>query len=220
MAYNLFTKYAMTDNCGGTRTKDQIKYLVFHYTGNHGDTARSNAFYFASQVVKASAHYFVDDTSVWQSVDDLRVAWSVGGNRYINSKGGSMYGVVTNTNSISIEMCGTGISLEASEKTIQNAMDLARDLMHKYNIPIQHVYRHYDVTGKSCPAWLVADSAWSQFKSKLQEQKQTEEEAAVSWALSNSIFKGNTSGDLMLNEVPTRRQLLLTLYRLYKSLQP
>ncbi len=62
------------------RAVNQIKYLVFHYTGNDGDQAANNAAYFSkNNIVQASARYFVDDTTVWRSVPDLKVAWAVGG---------------------------------------------------------------------------------------------------------------------------------------------
>ena len=35
--------------------------------------------------------------------------------------------------------------------TVQSAIELTRYLMKKYNIPADHVIRHYDVTGKICP---------------------------------------------------------------------
>ena len=66
-------------NHGGSRTAGQIKYLVYHYTGNDGDTAKANANYYQNTVVQASAHYFVDDDSVICSVDPLTTAWAVGG---------------------------------------------------------------------------------------------------------------------------------------------
>jgi N-acetylmuramoyl-L-alanine amidase len=140
---------------GNPRSANQIKYLVYHYTGNANDTAYSNARYFATTNTKsAGAHYFVDDTSVYQSIDDLKVAWSVGGSKYSDCSktgGGKMYKVVTNTNSISIEMCSkNGVITDA---TIQNAVELGKKLMSKYNIPIGNVYRHFDVNGKHCPAW-------------------------------------------------------------------
>ena len=72
---------ANAGNVGGTRAASGIRYIVIHYTGNDGDTAMNNAKYYASNVVKTSAHYFVDAKEVIQSVDDLRVAWAVGGNK-------------------------------------------------------------------------------------------------------------------------------------------
>ena len=157
MSYILQERLANPGNYGGSRAVNQIKYLVFHYTGNDGDQAANNATYFQNNIVKASAHYFVDDTTVWRSVPDLKVAWAVGGKKYANADktgGGTMYGMITNTNSISIEMCDTirnGI-YQASEATLANAAALGRELMEKYGIPLRNVYRHFDVTGKHWPS--------------------------------------------------------------------
>ena len=74
-------KTARTDNFGAARALDKIRFLVVHYTGNHGDTARNNAEYFARETVRpsASAHYFVDEHEIWQSVPDRYTAWHCGG---------------------------------------------------------------------------------------------------------------------------------------------
>ena len=91
-------------NYGGKRKAEDILYLVFHYTGNDGDHDTANAIYYRDNVVQASAHYFVDDDTVTQSVDDLTVAWSVGDRKWSDCSstgGGSLYGVANNKNSIS-----------------------------------------------------------------------------------------------------------------------
>ena len=101
---------ANPNNYGGKRTADQIRYLVIHYTGNDGDNAANNAAYFQRTVVQASAHYFVDDTAIYRSVPELCAAWAVGGKKYADAEqtgGGTMYHIVTNANSISVELCDT-----------------------------------------------------------------------------------------------------------------
>ena len=125
---------ANSGNVGGKRTASGIRYIVIHYTGNDGDQAANNAAYFQNNIVQASAHYFVDDTTVWRSVPDLKVAWAVGGKKYANADktgGGTMYGMITNTNSISIEMCDTirNGTCQAGEATLANAAALGRELM-------------------------------------------------------------------------------------------
>ena len=150
-------------NYGAKRTTDSIRYLCLHYTGNDGDTDEANGIYFSNNVVKASAHYFVDDDSITQSVPDNYVAWSVGGNKYASCSktgGGKMYGKCTNSNSISIELCDDvkNGTIYPSEKTIQNALDLTKHLMKKYNVPASNVIRHFDVTGKICPAYWCGTS--------------------------------------------------------------
>lgn len=175
MSYKLTEQLANPGNYGGSRGAGQIKYLVFHYTGNDGDKAANNAAYFQSHVVKASAHYFVDDTAVYRSVPDLKVAWAVGGSKYANADatgGGSMYGIITNTNSISIELCDTlrNGAYQASEATLENAAALGRALMERYGIPPGNVYRHFDVTGKHCPSYLIAADRWAAFKERLEDK--------------------------------------------------
>lgn len=158
MAYTFKANIANKRNYGGKRNTSAIKYIVIHYTGNDGDSDEANARYFKNNIVKASAHYFVDDDSVTQSVPDNYIAWSVGGRRYSScskSGGGSMYGKCTNSNSISVELCDTvkNGTVYPSEKTIENAVELVKVLMQKYGIPESNVIRHFDVTGKGCPAY-------------------------------------------------------------------
>lgn len=155
-----------------SRNGQTIKYLVFHYTGNEGDTAENNAKYFNKGNQGASAHYFVSDEQIYQVVEDNRAAWSVG-------DGNGKYGI-TNSNSINIEMCcwtdGT-----VSEKTENNALELGKYLMKKHGIPIENVVRHYDASRKVCPNWSDNNwSRWIDFKNKLvdkyQESKPVNEE--------------------------------------------
>ena len=169
---------ANAGNVGGTRTASGIRYIVIHYTGNDGDTAMNNAKYYASNVVKTSAHYFIDEKEIVQSVDDLRVAWAVGGKKYPScpqTGGGTLHGRCLNANSISIELCDekkNGV-YAPSAKTVAQALELTKALMKKYNIPASNVIRHFDVTGKLCPAyWSGRENAgkWEkEFKSRLVE---------------------------------------------------
>lgn len=158
MAYTMKKRIANRRNYGDKRSKSQIEYIVIHYTGNDGDTDENNGNYFENNIVKASAHYFVDDDSITQSVPDDYVAWSVGGSRYTDYKqtgGAKLYGTVNNTNSLSIELCDdvkNGV-VYPSAGTIANALDFTKKKMKEYNIPASRVIRHFDVTGKRCPAY-------------------------------------------------------------------
>lgn len=163
-------------NTGGQRRPEAIRYLVFHYTGNDGDTAAANARYYRDTVVQASAHYFVDDTEIVQSVDDLTAAWAVGGRKWSDcavTGGGTLYGIVTNGNSISVELCGTRRdgTRAASETTLRNAAALGRLLMERYDIPVERVVRHFDVTGKHCPAYFMDRAAWKAFRARLSDEE-------------------------------------------------
>lgn len=174
---NIKTILANAQNFGKTRSTSTIKYIVIHYTSNDGDTDTNNGKYFRDYVVKASAHYFVDSDSITQSVKDNVVAYSAGGNKYAScsiSGGGKCYGKCTNSNSVSIELCDdvkNGV-VYPSAKTIENALELTRHLMKKYNVPKERVIRHFDVTGKLCPAYWCGtaskDKLWlTEFWNKL-----------------------------------------------------
>lgn len=145
-----------------------IQYIVVHYTGNKGDTAFGNTKYFKSENRGASAHYFVDRTSVWQCVKDNDIAWHCGAKTYIHPK-------CRNGNSIGVELCdGVG---GFDSKTLANAKELIRYLMQKYSIPIDNIVRHYDITGKECPKpFTDSPKDWEKFKKELEEQEMTEQE--------------------------------------------
>lgn len=169
MSYELKQNLANKANYGGKRDLSKIKYLVIHYTSNDGDSDENNGKYFANNVVKASSHYFVDDNSVTQSVPDDYVAYAVGGKCQSNHH--PMYKVITNTNSISIEMCDNHKdgTVHICDETLANTYALARALMSKYNISIDRVYRHFDVNGKLCPNCngLLDDAIWQNFKNNI-----------------------------------------------------
>lgn len=172
MAYTFKKRLSNKSNYGSKRTLGKIKYIVIHYTANDGDSDEGNGNYFANNIVKASAHYFVDGDSVTQSVPDDYVAWSVGGGKYSDCNktgGGKLYGQCNNTNSLSVELCDevkNGKS-DFSSATIENAVELVREKMKQYNIDINHVIRHFDVTGKHCPLPYVNNAKWQEFKNKI-----------------------------------------------------
>ena len=159
-------------------------YIIIHYTGNDGDTAFNNATYYHRDTPKASAHFFVDDKDIYSSVPLTHTAYSVGGHKYGScpwSGGGTMHGIIKNTNSINIEMCDNSPKdgkIVLTEKTRENTEDLVVDLMLKYNIPLERIYRHFDVTGKICPAYFIqygehesdGQDRWESFKSNIKEK--------------------------------------------------
>ena len=149
-------------NYGSVRS-GKIEYLVIHYTAAPGDTARNNGEYFAREKTGTSAHYFVDETTVVLSVPEEYTAWHCGSNY-------SRHPHCRNGNSIAIEICTKkdGTEYWFAPQAVQRAKELARELMKKYDIPADRVLRHYDVTGKICPAPFVNDeAAWNLFQGGL-----------------------------------------------------
>lgn len=159
------TKCCNSANYGGTRGSCQIEYIVIHYTSNLGDTAKNNADYFAREVLKnpASAHFFVDESEVWNSVPVWRIAYHCGAKTYKHPH-------CRNTNSLGVEICMLDKHAVIRKDAIRNAAGLVRELMTKYDIDADHVIRHWDVTGKDCPAPMMNDPAlWEQFLDMLKE---------------------------------------------------
>ena len=185
MDYGLEFKFKQAHNSNfRVGRRDSIKYVVVHYTGNNGDTAKNNIDYYANKKnLSASAHYFIDENPVaWQSVKEGDCAWHCGGYTYYHKD-------CRNDNAIGVEICGenrngsgkpaTDSGWYFTEETVKNAVKLVKYLMQKYNIPIENVIRHYDVTHKVCPAPFVNNpSEWDKFKSMLvdssDEKKQEE----------------------------------------------
>ena len=162
------------------RGGNAIKYIVIHYTANGGDTSMNNARYFQGAGRQASAHYFVDEDSVTQSVRDTDGAWHCGG--ALESEHHPLHGICMNRNSLGVEMCSdmVGGKYVITAQTVDRTVELARWLMSKYGIDADHVVRHYDVTGKDCPEpWVRDESLWKAFKTRLTAPEKTKEETEV-----------------------------------------
>lgn len=148
----------------------QNKYIVIHYVGATGG-AEAGCKYFQKVYRGASANYFVGHSGeVWQCVEDSDIAWHCGAKKYKHKE-------CRNSNSIGIELCcrqKTNGTWYFEEETIKVATELTKELMRKYNIPIENVIRHYDVSGKVCPEPFVrSTAAWNSFKAGLTSKDTT-----------------------------------------------
>lgn len=193
--------HATNYTIGRTKPIDRI---VVHYTAGNNDTAENNGNYFSKPNREASAHYFVDENSVVQSVQDKDTAYHAG-NWEMNCR------------SIGVEMCtkkdGNGV-YSIDPKTINNAQYLIKQLMAKYDIPIPGVIRHYDVNGKHCPAPLLEQDAWDKFRAGLVENvkvEQSAEWAQASWQ--KAANKGVLDGTRPLDAI-TRQEIAAIIDRL------
>lgn len=142
-----------------------IRYLAIHFTaGSSSQGGRAMNVKRTFETSPASADFCVDDRDIVQFNPDPRnyYCWAVGDKRQITG-GASLNGIALNKNTISIEICSScksGFSVANAnhegwyftEASINNAIKLAKILMKTYNIPVERVVRHYDITGKLCPA--------------------------------------------------------------------
>ncbi|HDT4798790.1 TPA: N-acetylmuramoyl-L-alanine amidase, partial [Escherichia coli] len=78
-----------------------------------------------------------------------------------------LYSQIGNANygAIGVEMC-LDRNGNITEKTFQNTVKAVKELIAKYpNVTRNKIWRHYDVTGKNCPApWVAKPSELERFK--------------------------------------------------------
>lgn len=122
--------------------------IVMHYTANNGGTARNHKNYFNNlKGIYASAQLFVDDIEALCIIPLNEVAYHA------------------NYSTIGVEMC-LDKNGNITEKTFQNAVKAVKELIAIYpHITREKIWRHFDVTGKNCPApWVAKPSEFERFK--------------------------------------------------------
>jgi len=127
-----------------TEGRKGVKYIVCHWIGE--GTGQSAANWFASPNNKvSSAHYVIEDNTIWQCVREGATAWAVG-NWEINQW------------SISIEHSATP-DRPASEATYQTSAKLIKEICERYGLPINRdtIKGHNEFVKTACPNGLDID---------------------------------------------------------------
>ncbi len=143
---------------------EEVKGIVIHYTANPGTTAAQNRSYFESlkdtQKTKASSHFVVGtEGEVIQCIPSTEMSYAS------NDR---------NVDTLSIECCHKDETGQFTQETYDSLVELTAWLCSKFNLPVENVIRHYDVTGKECPIYYVKnEDAWTQFKEDVQKYLDT-----------------------------------------------
>lgn len=138
---------------------EEVRGIVIHYTANPGTTAEQNRSYFESlkdtHETKASSHFVIGiDGEIVQCIPSSEISYAS------NER---------NSYTISIECCHVDKDGKFTEATYDSLVQLTAWLCGKFNIPVDEVIRHYDVTGKECPLYYVEhEDEWKQFKKDVQ----------------------------------------------------
>lgn len=222
MSITIIKKTGKHGMYSGART---IRYIVIHYTAgvtSKSGSARATAAWFANPSARGTADFIVDDEETVQYNPDPRyyACWAVGGGK-ISDKGGKLYGIATNKNSVSIEICSTNragkvttpndANWSFTDKAVARAVELTKYLMQLYNVPATRVIRHYDVTGKLCPGirgWNAdseSETAWNNFKKQISSTSTSTSGSASATAASGSTTKIKwvvTVADLRIRKGP------------------
>lgn len=166
-----------------SRGDNPIEFITIHYLGV--PNADNPDLYGGG----FGGHYNIQrNGQVFKAADPrTAVVWHCGGDLQ-GPEGHTFFRICTNFNSIGIEcgVCYTENVKEGdgdsnkwyfTEETQKSLVYLVSKLMDEYNISIDHVIRHYDVTGKICPNPYVKNNnlktswTWTQFKANLQQYR-------------------------------------------------
>ncbi|MBO5657008.1 MAG: N-acetylmuramoyl-L-alanine amidase [Agathobacter sp.] len=138
---------------------DEITGIVIHYVGNPSTTAKQNRDYFedlaVTHLTSASSHFIVGlQGEILQCVPLDEVAYAS------NHR---------NNDTISIEVCHPDADGKFNDVTYATVVRLTAWLVLEYELEVEDVIRHHDVTGKLCPLYYVEhEDAWEQFKADVQ----------------------------------------------------
>lgn len=150
-------------------TITHLRFIAIHWTANTDKGANAAAHRRYLQGLKsrfASAHYFVDDSSIIQTIPDNEVAYHVGdtSNGGYTDLGKTLAkGFPTpNYTGIGVEMC---VNQDGDfSKTYSNTVRLTATLLLKHEMSIDDVHRHFDITHKHCPVPFLSNTEWNNFR--------------------------------------------------------
>ena len=143
--------------CRSGEKQGIITDIVVHWVGNAGSSAIGNRNYFNSLATShktyASSHYIIGlNGEIIRCIPEDEVAFHAGS-----------YSM--NRKSIGIETCHPDWEGKFNEVTYNSLVELCVDICRRYNLGIDAIIRHYDVTGKECPRYYVRnESEWIKFK--------------------------------------------------------
>jgi N-acetylmuramoyl-L-alanine amidase len=154
------------------RTKKQIKFIIFHYTGMKKESLAINRLTKIQSEV--SSHYFIKNNGeIITLVPDLYIAWHAGRSSWKNYN-------FLNKNSIGIEIDNPGHQFnykKFSPKQINSVIKLSKYLIKRYNIRATNILGHSDVAptrkkdpGEKFPWKYLAKNKiglWHNFNNKI-----------------------------------------------------
>ena len=122
------------------RRKNQIQFLILHYTGMEKETKAIKRL--TNSKFKVSSHYFIKaNGEIIVLVPDLYIAWHAGKSYWKNFK-------YLNKNSIGIEISNPGHEYNYknfSDKQIKSVLKLIKYLIKKYKIKSSNILGHSDI---------------------------------------------------------------------------
>ena len=171
----------------GYRGNNSIKWIIVHYTGDRHSQGQARKTANAMQTWKrtVSTHYLVGDDGIYHTVKDKYCAWHCPYEKENKC-------AACNSNALGVDLVEHKLDEKSksvndrdwyfTDKVIQDGAELVAMLADKYDIPDDHIVRHYDVTGKWCPRPFVGNDinevthdkhefGWIAFKEKVKKAR-------------------------------------------------
>ncbi len=123
------------------RKKNQIKFIIFHYTGMKNERDSINRL--TSAKSKVSSHYLIKKNGeILTLVPDLYIAWHAGISIWKNYRSINKY-------SIGIEISNTGHNFKYenfNQKQMNSILNISKFLIKKYKIKSKYILGHSDIS--------------------------------------------------------------------------
>lgn len=173
--------WILNENYRRRTAREKLQWIVVHYPACPGVSAANVIKAMQNSSRKCSTHFAVDEFSIVNGVDVKFAAFHCGGKS--ESRNGCYNG-----NSIGVDLCDKKFNPDSRKATdadwyimpmtLERGAALIAKLMREHHIDIDHVVRHYDVTGKICPSPMVGEArsynypmtceqVWQDFKRKV-----------------------------------------------------
>jgi hypothetical protein len=131
-----------------------VRDIAVHYVANPGSSARANRNYFDSSESTVSSHFIVGlegEVILCVPLDEKSSA--------TNQR---------NADTISIEVCHPDTTGQFLPETEESLVRLLAWLCGEFDLEVENIIRHYDVTGKMCPLYYVEhEEEWKRLKEKV-----------------------------------------------------
>lgn len=138
--------------------------VVLHWTGNtsKGANAMANRDWFESfRGYKVAAHLLVDDKAIVEAVPFNEIAYHAGSATNNTPLAKQLFNSQQNAYLLGLEWCVNQDSNGA--ETYRNVIGVMGFLFSLYGWGFDKMFRHYDMTGKLCPAFFCDDQIARQF---------------------------------------------------------
>lgn len=149
-----------------------VRGVVFHYPQAQGWRVMDLINYLNDLPVLepdkyASYNYAIDiNGDTYMLIPEEECAWASGPSKDTKPDIEQLLGGKPNWRTISICMMHPKGTDHFTIETLESAQELAADILRRHGADI--ILRHYDCTGKNCPAWFVSHpSDWREFTEEI-----------------------------------------------------